>query len=497
MEDFWGAMQELPFATRPVYTTPEINEPVILYEGELELEQNGKIYEGTGKIALEWLPSINIVFEFNNDNCYAQNGNSTSLTLKDKDISIPVSLTGSQRQGNQFSGIGRCKDINIGAGEELKYVLCHVANFHDLIGRPTARLETGPDSWKAIERNILEAEGWRLTLDQLETTAEHVKTLSARGGFAITHVAKLERSDGQAFSSSAAMEFLDICSHVLSFARGFRVPVLLYVGYNRSGDKVWEFWASRIGLSWKSVSSWFPKSESGSLSKLFPGFFEWYRLWQQKTDPGNSNIVLNTYLEANSISTLEVKLMLVQIALELAASIHLVTVSNQFEKREFKFKASDKIRKLLQELKIPHTIPPFPPVSKTLTGTAALLELGSQQKDFVPEKDLTPDDIHEISRGKRMCTFVSKPLLPELERSASTHKWQDGPHALIAIRNDCVHADKEYPNLKPEAEKQLVWLSLWYLELVLLALTDYDGCYVNSCIRPHRNAEPVPWQNKS
>jgi hypothetical protein len=492
MEDFWTAMQQLPPALRPVYTTPEINEPVILYEGELELKQNGRPFKGTGKIALEWLPSINIVFEFNSDNCYVQNGNSTSLTLKDKDISIPVSLTGTQRQGNQFSGTGRCEDINIGMGGELKYVLCHVANFHDLVGKTVSRLDTGVDS--TIQRNILEAEGWKLTLDQLETTTEHVKTLSARGGFAITHVAKLERIDGQTFNSSDAMEFLDICSHVLSFARGFRVPVLLYVGYNSSDERVWEFWASRIGLSWKGVSSWFPESKSGSLSKLFPGFCQWYRLWQKETDPGNANIVLNTYLEANSISTLEVKLMLAQIALELAASVHLVTVLNRHKEEEFKFKASEKIRKLLQALKIPHTIPPFSPISKTLTGTAALLELGSQQKDFVPEKDLTP---HEISRGKRMCTFVSKPLLPELERSASTHEWQDGPHALTAIRNDCVHADKKYPNLESEAEKQLVWLSLWYLELVLLALADYDGCYVNRCIRPHRNAEPVPWQNKS
>jgi hypothetical protein len=463
MEDFWTAMQELPLATRPVYTTPKINEPVILYEGELELKQNDRVSKGQGKVALEWLPSINIVFEFNSYNCYAMVGDSTSLTLKDRDIH--VSLTGTRSQGNQFSGTGRCEDINIGMGEELKYVLCHVANFHDLVGETAARLNTGVDSCRTIQRNILEEKDWKLTLDQLETTAEHVKTLSARGGFAITHVAKLERIDGQPFNSSDAMEFLDICSHVLSFARGFRVPVLLYVGYNSSDERVWDFWASRIGLSWKGVSSWFPESESGSLSKLFSGCLNWWRNWENV-----AVVILHWYLESNNnAGGMEGAIVLTQVALELLSWTLLVEKECIISRDGFdKLPASDKLRLLLSKLGIQSKIPP-----------------DCHQKQASIFQEFAPQRNHLDN----LVTLAEQP----------SHKWVDGCHAITELRNSIVHPKKLSKVLDADSKaiSEAKFLGLWYLELVLLALMNYDGCYVNRCIRPHRNAEPVPWQNKS
>lgn len=514
MEDLWTTMQNLKPALRPVYATPEINEAIILHDGALEVKKNGQIFEGQGKITFNWFPTPKVFFEFNiNEVGYLQYGDDVYLRFVPNSVDffspVEVSVSLSRtNQGNNFHGAGSCQDINIGSDNELKYVLFHIANFHNLLGRPCARIET-ENGCRCIERNIVEAEDWRISLDQLETTTEHIKQLSSQGGFAITHVAKLERLDGHTFSEKDAIEFLDICSHCLSFARGFRIPLILYVGYDNNDNRVWEFWSSRLGLSWKSVSSWFPQSKSGSLAKLFPSFFQWYRLWQEKTDPANANIILNTYLEANSISTLEVKLMLVQTALELAAWIHLVTVRQLFEANKFKkagrdeFPASRKIRELLQSLRIPVEIPPFPPVRKSLCGTAALLELASQQTNFDLEQDehhpapLTDLDIQEISRGSRMCTFISKPQLQDLYGSVSEHTWQDGPHALTAVRNDIVHAVKKYPNLNPETEKQLCRLGLWYLELSMLALMNYDDYYINRCILPNREAELVPWQTQA
>ncbi|WP_404785180.1 hypothetical protein [Altericista sp. CCNU0014] len=505
MEYSWTAMQDLEPALRPVYSAPEINEAIILHDGALVVEKNAQTFEGQGKIAFNWFPTPKVSFEFKiNAVGYLQHGDNVCLRFvpNSVEVSSPVEVSVSlsrTNQGNDFYGAGSCQNINIGSDNDLQYVLFHVANFHDLLGRPCARIKT-ENGFRCIERNIVEAEGWRITLDQLETTTEHIKQISSQGGFAITHVAKLERVDSHTFRGKDAIEFLDICSHCLSFARGFRIPLMLCIGYDKDDNRVWEFWSSRLGLSWKSVSSWFPKSENRSLAKLFPGFFQWYRLWQEKTDPANANIVLNTYLEANSVSTLEVKLMLVQIALELSAWIHLVIVKELFEKNQFNFPASIKIRELLNSLEIPVEIPPFSLVRKSLSGTAALLELGSQNSNFDLEQDehhpipLTELDIREISRGDRTCTFMSKPQFQDLHRSASDHQWDDGPHALTAVRNDVAHAIKKYPNLDPEAEKQLCRLGLWYLELSMLALMNYDGYYINRCILPNREGEIVPWK---
>lgn len=97
--------------------------------------------------------------------------------------------------------------------------------------------------------------------------------LKTQGGFAITHVGKLKCSDGEAFSKEEAKEFLDIFSNFLSFARGFRVPVCLLVGYDANNNKTWEYWEPLRGDSWGGVNSWFPEQDAGILA-VFPGFLK-------------------------------------------------------------------------------------------------------------------------------------------------------------------------------------------------------------------------------
>ncbi|NJK30431.1 MAG: hypothetical protein HC940_09920 [Acaryochloris sp. SU_5_25] len=98
------------------------------------------------------------------------------------------------------------RQLGIGSDQNLAYVLCHIVNFHNCFGNQRAAL-CSESSWTLLERHVLEAEGWQLTLDQLETTADHIKQLNDQGGFAITHIAKLERSDSKLFSGREAVEF--------------------------------------------------------------------------------------------------------------------------------------------------------------------------------------------------------------------------------------------------------------------------------------------------
>jgi hypothetical protein len=71
--------------------------------------------------------------------------------------------------------------------------------------------------------------------------------------------------------------------------------------------------------------------------------------------------------------------------------------------------------------------------------------------------------------------------------------------AITAVRNDFTHAEKRYPDLTIEAKEELCRLGLHYLELVLLALMDYDGGYINRCFMHHESWKPipVPWLNKT
>jgi hypothetical protein len=89
--------------------------------------------------------------------------------------------------------------------------------------------------------------------------------------------------------------------------------------------------------------------------------------------------------------------------------------------------------------------------------------------------------------------------LPSLLAQALENNWGTGPQALTVIRNRIVHSSPEnrerirdlstYPIME-------TWkLGLWYMELLLLSLFEYQGVYHNRFRRDRnvRDVEPVPW----
>jgi hypothetical protein len=314
-QKFREYMNDLPAALRPVYTTEQPNLPILLYEGVLEISQEINHHpvqiQGHGKVEYVWFPSPCIKFEFFTDeNVPFRNNLSATLTLLEIVVSVDVfmgSINLGGSNGNYISGRIQ-KQIVQGAGQNLAYVLFHVVNFHDFIGRPPSVL-TNDSSSLCIERVVLEEQEWKITLDQLETTQDTIKLLNAQGGFGITHVGKLEKLDGQSFSGNEAKEFLDIFANFLSFARGFSVPLILLVGYDVEGNQIWQHWDSSGGNSWKNVNSWCPTQDGGKLAEVFPGFLCWWRDWEE-----SEKLAIYWYLEANYNPLIEQKIILVQVA---------------------------------------------------------------------------------------------------------------------------------------------------------------------------------------
>jgi hypothetical protein len=469
-------MNNLPPALRPIYTTSEPNQKILLYEGSLEISsyinQHPIQVQGNGKLEYVWFPNPCIKFNFYNQDrdiniiSYAHANNlPTSLTLSDTKVSVDVfveSSSSGNKEGNFVSG--RIKQAVVQSKDQhLTYVLFHVVNFPNFIGRPPSILKQGLNS-KHIERIVFEAEEWKITLDQLETTTDNIKSLNSQGGFAITHVGKLEKLNGQTFTGNEATDFLKIVADFLSFARGFRVPLILFVGYDAEGNKIWQHWNSSVGHSWKYVGSWFPENEAHILADVFPGFLNWWNNWGE-----SAKVTLYSYLECNYAQTLEVTILLSQVTLELIARVLLVEKEKIVTEKWFdahSTKASDKLRKLLERLKIPLKIPIDKPSKSSLT----LIEL------FKTESPL---------------------LLPDLRELALRHQWEDGLHALINIRNDITHAKKKY-DISFLEKFDASNLGLWYLELVLLAIFDYQGDYHNRLPKYQQNGEkePVPWSNQ-
>lgn len=54
-------MRNIQKAIQPIYQC-EQNQPITLYEGEIEFLDDSKAYQGYGEIAFNWLPDIKVKF---------------------------------------------------------------------------------------------------------------------------------------------------------------------------------------------------------------------------------------------------------------------------------------------------------------------------------------------------------------------------------------------------------------------------------------------------
>jgi hypothetical protein len=212
-------------------------------------------------------------------------------------------------------------------------------------------------------RLVLEAEGWRVTIDTLERLQALLKSLTLQRGYAVTHVGKLEHSDQENFTLEEADEFLIALYLFLSFSSGLRTLPILPVGYDISGEKVWEKWTfDYIAAPWRSVYSWFPAPDGHSLSKAFPGFL---RRWKSETWHEPIKLAIHWYIESQAgAGGIQASIFLIQTALELLSWVFLVGEGGISEK-DFRDKnnknynsTSKKINRLFENLDIPQEIPP-------------------------------------------------------------------------------------------------------------------------------------------
>lgn len=452
-------MTDVIAALEPIYTTNAVNQNVVLYTGEIEIKtginnQSLKII-GSGKVIYKWFPSPKLQFEFTSQSSsapllmvalYGEDPQPAFISLTNIEVFDAEITVNSLNLSSQLSITGIIsKPIAQGNGQNLSYVLFHVTNFHNIIGRSTATLEKNGRRY-LIERILFEAEGWKITLDQLETTSEIVQSLNAQGGFGITHVGKLERSDGQVFTEKEALVFLQIFTDFLSFTRGFYLCLGLSIGYDKSENKIWEYWQNFSGSSWKSIASWCPKQEAKMLSDVFPGFVKWWQSWAESAKQS-----LYWYLQASYDPLAEQAIVNVQIAMEILTYVHFVELSDMSKTEYRKNKSIGNTRKLLSTFSIPRTIP----------------EIGS--------------------------------LLSEIRQFAIENDWEDGVKTLNKMRNSITHPETAKRELFYNASSMTkigaAYLSLWYLELTFLAMFGYDKLYSNRLVESNLNA--VPWREQT
>lgn len=443
-----------PSLLNHIYPVKKPNQEVLLYEGDLdikqEIEQDTIIARGSGNVYLTWFPFPKIEFNLYGDELLALRPNldkafvKLSNTKNFVEAITPIS-TGSKGEKKIKKG-NLIKPLVIGSSQNLKYVQFYLTNFEKYSASPIPVYDS---EVRVGYRATFAAEGWEVIIDPVKEIESYFNLLKSHGGYATTHVGKVSRLNGEDFTTEEVLAFLEILSDFLSFVRGIRIYPLLLVGYDASAQPIWEVWASSNSAPWwQPVDNWASGLPAEMIAEAFPGFYRWRQSWDQE-----ARLAIYWYLMTQPTKA-ESSIVLAQSALELLAWVHLVERGKIFTEKEFNgCSASQKINRLLQELKIPQNIAP---ILKALAGFS---------NQF---------DVNRRNNGACALTEV---------RNDMAHLSTSNRQNLFRISNSVIL----------EAAK----LIRWYLELSVLSLSNYQGYYCN-CL-PQQiswgSRELVPWSS--
>lgn len=459
----------LPERIEPVYQCEQANEPIQLFQGQATLidPHTEARYEGNASLTLEWLPNPHLVCRFTSDEIILLSSRDYSSS-ESKKLSIECEIRGrhiqmkilpTQRQTDSEQGtwlrgvVVEPEPFTVGMVQTLDYAILHLVNFHNYVGSPM-RDKSGQSGYAG--RMEMHTPDWRITIDQLPKISE-LEDQTRAGGYAITHVARVERADGTSFSTESLQGLLVPIGLFLSFLRGaWSVPVLA-VGVDKQSKLYWEQWEtpsmSRIASGNALSANWFPKLNLGAISSLKPLFGKFCKLWQDADWQKALRLSIAWYAAASGTPSLvEGRLIMAQIALELLSWLILAEKGGTFSEEALRKKrAAEKMQHLLSWAGIPDTIPQ---------------EYGC------------------------------------LSNFAKQKGWNKGSNAIASLRNMVIHASKTNRDAYYATGGGVVWeasqLALLYIELVLLRLLGYQGVYYDRI--EHKWAgevKPVPWAGEN
>jgi hypothetical protein len=280
-------------------------------------------------------------------------------------------------------------------------------------------------------------ETWAITLKAQPNLAPVVDQLDREGGYGVTHLFDVTRTNGETISPQSTVEILDALKTFFSFARGAHCGLGLLKGIGVSGTVLWQQWGFSGTSRWSTTANWFSSPQGQFLRGVFPGFM---REWNTDSREHVRSAV-EMYAEANRDEPdVKPSLMLAQSALELLSWLSMVRGLCLSPDGFRGLSAADHIRLLLHECRIPPTVP------STLAG---------------------------------------------LVKAAKAQKL-DGPSVLTEVRNTLVHPGKSNKKMTVAVFGDAWTLSMWYLELALLRRFGYNGPYLNRVLSPPA-LEPVPW----
>ncbi len=432
-----------------VFDFSEPGKPISLFRGQLTLVGRGGSVTGNGEVELQFTPNPALAFRVASTPPWPlRTSNEVALCIPESAASVPALITNmhitSDAGVESIRGITNGRVV-FGAGEALRHVVFHVADFADYFGTPVRGEVLAGGAWAG--RLSLGARDWVITIDAVRDARNRREAASKCGAVPVTHVGMIEKRDSVLFSPEDCGEVAEGIRYFLSFVRGQWVAPLLVTGFGDHGKRVWQDWTPYITPRYPGFESWCPVQDMRYVESFFPGFFE---RWVDPEWRAAMKFAIGSYVHSNMQGVLDDSIVTAQMTLETLAEFVLVEQAAARESAPMHGTGPQKIAQLLSLAHIPSDI---------------------------------PDPLHTLKE------FAEKEHLGR------------GLDAVIRIRDACVHPTLEARRLisrlassKP-AFYDATRLALWYSDLCMLWLLGYEGRYQS---RVHGEwvgeTEPVPWK---
>jgi len=426
-----------------------MNAPIdVVQEGlALRVRENDTLGRLDGKLRFKWLPKSSMEFIGLYMGEYPDlDENEFSLQIPGVSQEAPVILTSASPidEGWTIRGVLKGQVIKK-TGEDADKIVFHLANFPDYTGFPV-RNETkhGVEAFRG--RLPFESHDLVGLLDVIPEASHLRKEHNRSGGYFISHVGEIRKRNGDPLKESQLKSICNLLHFFFGFCRGAWAGPLFPYGMKKK-ETVWEPMAGWHTGSIQKVQSWFTTKTPIDARQLFSGFVDRFTdpVWQAPLVNA-----INWYVEANQSDNInETTIVISQVALEMLAWVFLVDSETQYTAKQFaRIPFHQKLRELLSALGIPTAIPRH---------------------------------------------------LNDLNNVAGKGLPNDAPGAFTRIRNCLVHSTAQNRALVASLDGihfyELAQLGLGFIELIILALCGYDGCFAQRGWRGWKGDDeiPVPW----
>ncbi len=447
-------------AVIPRYTMDRPNSEVALYQGLLRVTSGERHIECSGSISLRWEPFPRLVVEFEVEGFQEELERENPLEVEAVEIGgkgtgllLALRSVMNVSSGWKQSYSGVIWEFLVGSPAATEEVIFHVANFPRYFGTFVENTDEHGTEGHWAGRLDISTDRWRTILD-LSTSARDASwwdQFSAQGGYALTHVGRLTRTD----STEVAFEDLEVIQPLLkmglSMLRSERTEPALYLGIH-DGETVWELWRAPDVAPWFGPESWMPHTQLVTFTPpevdAFQSIFNTLASsFGDRVERSGLTRAINWYTQGieSRLQPVANKVIFAQAGLELMSWMRIVKDGVLDSDGFRKLDAAESLRLALELIGVERNV---------------------------------PDTLSELFAATRSTGKGLREL--------------DGPASITEIRNGTLHPEEKQRLSDDAVVQRGAALALRYLELLLLRRLGYSGLMRNRT-RSDFSPEAVPW----